>query len=229
MPHEAAPLRERRACCARDRDPCPAGRRPPIAVAGSGDPMRRRNLLTLGVMGGLAVLARPARAQLALQNGRVGFLTPIALEGPATTRGGLLLRALEARGYVLGRNLTLVARAAEGRVDRLPALARDHTGTGLLIQTGSTAGSSRKRLQAGRPAREAEYGGHLPLRAYPVSERGGGRQLSATIAPLRTAAKPTQSRYGAISHAAGRDARAKSREVTTIATSNATMSTSAQP
>ncbi|WP_167858612.1 ABC transporter substrate-binding protein [Methylobacterium nonmethylotrophicum] len=86
--------------------------------------MRRGDLLLASVT---AVLARPsrARAQLAPQNGRVGLLTPIGLEGPATPRGGLLVRALETRGYVLGRNLTLVARAAEGRVDRLPALARD--------------------------------------------------------------------------------------------------------
>ncbi|MGY2052240.1 ABC transporter substrate-binding protein [Methylobacterium sp. JK268] len=83
--------------------------------------MRRRDLLG----GGLAALAWPsaARAQLAARPCAVGFLTPIGLEAPTTPRGSLLVRALETRGYVLGRTLSLVARAAEGRLDRLPALA----------------------------------------------------------------------------------------------------------
>ena len=81
--------------------------------------MIRREFLTL--LGG-AVVAWPlaARAQQATQV--VGLLTAINLPDWATNA---IRAGLGETGYAEGRNLTIIARSAEGHFDRLPALAAD--------------------------------------------------------------------------------------------------------
>jgi putative ABC transport system substrate-binding protein len=77
--------------------------------------MRRRAFL--GAMSGSAVL--PAWAQSSLPT--IGVLATTVEEGVMAP----LRRGLEAGGYVEGRNVTIVYRSAEGRFDRLPALAAE--------------------------------------------------------------------------------------------------------
>jgi putative ABC transport system substrate-binding protein len=68
-------------------------------------------------MSGSAVL--PAWAQSSLPT--IGVLATTVEEGVMAP----LRRGLEAGGYVEGRNVTIVYRSAEGRFDRLPALAAE--------------------------------------------------------------------------------------------------------
>ncbi len=74
----------------------------------------------------LGMLAAPlaADAQQPAKLPRVGVLYP----GPtavATTRIAALLEGLRSMGYVQGQHFTLESRVAEGRPERLPALAAD--------------------------------------------------------------------------------------------------------
>ena len=83
--------------------------------------MDRRDFMAL--LGSVAVAwPRAAVAQTSSKVYRVGVLgagAPIADNSPF---GAPLIRGLAQHGYVLGRNLVLERRGAEGRVERLPAL-----------------------------------------------------------------------------------------------------------
>jgi len=84
--------------------------------------MRRRlfvSLACIGVAAASAALAqRPARAY------RVGVLNATDAETNAVMLG-VLRDGLAERGYVVGRNLTFDESYADGRLDRLPELARN--------------------------------------------------------------------------------------------------------
>lgn len=87
--------------------------------------MRRRHFL--GALGAAvaapALLVRSAHAQKAAPR-TIGFLSPTSLEGNVDNLTALR-QGLKDEGFVEGENLTIVYRFAEGRNDRLPALAAD--------------------------------------------------------------------------------------------------------
>jgi putative ABC transport system substrate-binding protein len=85
--------------------------------------MRRREFITLVAAAAIAS-PRAAIAQSSSKVYRLGTLTPGALLDDKTPLGGVLLKALEQRGYTLGKNLSLDARAAAGQVAKLPELIR---------------------------------------------------------------------------------------------------------
>jgi putative tryptophan/tyrosine transport system substrate-binding protein len=82
--------------------------------------MRRREFITL--LGGAAV-AWPiaARAQQA-KVPRIGYLVTGPLQSPAVDA---FRQGLQERGYVEGQNIVIEFRAAEGRMERFPALASE--------------------------------------------------------------------------------------------------------
>jgi putative ABC transport system substrate-binding protein len=82
--------------------------------------MRRSTFLKLA---GAGVLAVPfaAHAQKTAK-AVVGLLTPVTFDADVFDA---IRKGLGERGYVEGRNLTLIARSAEGKLDRLPALAAE--------------------------------------------------------------------------------------------------------
>ena len=93
--------------------------------------MRRRPFLQLA---SASVLATPlvARAQKAA-NATVGLLTTATLDaaGLAAVKKGL-----GERGYTEGRNVTFIARAAEGKYERLPALAAELVAANVSVILG---------------------------------------------------------------------------------------------
>ena len=75
-----------------------------------------------------ALFAAPlaAEAQAAGKLYRVGILSPGGVPDPsAATSPNLVPIALRELGYIDGQNLVVERRFAEGKIDRLPALARD--------------------------------------------------------------------------------------------------------
>ena len=80
--------------------------------------MKRREFM--GLIGGAAMSPMAARAQQPKVY-RVGFF----LGGPAESTASLFnafREGLRERGYAEGRNITLVQRDADGRMERLPDL-----------------------------------------------------------------------------------------------------------
>ena len=85
--------------------------------------MDRRRLL-LASLGSVLVLPLDARAQVGARTYRLGILTPgvcSVTSAPSTTRA--VAAVLGKDGYVEGRHLAIESRCAEGKLDRLTALA----------------------------------------------------------------------------------------------------------
>jgi putative tryptophan/tyrosine transport system substrate-binding protein len=96
--------------------------------------MNRRGLLAL--IGGAAALAPfGATAQLGLPV--IGYLSSRSAEAETPLRTGFL-DGLEQRGFVVGRNVAIEYRYAEGSFERLPSLAAELIGlpAALLVATG---------------------------------------------------------------------------------------------
>jgi len=85
--------------------------------------MRRREFIALLTAAPIA-LPLGAPAQQPAKEARIGFLFP---SDPVVTRHYLdaFLEGMRAHGYVEGQNLKLERRYAEGRIERLPALAAE--------------------------------------------------------------------------------------------------------
>ncbi len=105
--------------------------------------MRRREFIA--GLGSAAAWPFAARAQ---QSGMpvVGF---ISSRSPGELAGVVeaFRRGLREAGFIEGQNLTVAFRWAEGRYDRLPALAADLVGRGVavLFAAGAAVGSRRQR------------------------------------------------------------------------------------
>ena len=87
--------------------------------------MKRRTFMAL-VSGGLLAAPRGAEGQQPAKGARIGYLVTGSLESPETRA---LLDAfregLRERGYVEGQNIVIEYRAADGKLERGPALATE--------------------------------------------------------------------------------------------------------
>jgi putative tryptophan/tyrosine transport system substrate-binding protein len=121
--------------------------------------MRRRDLMLL--LGGAVSLPRDLRAQQRAMR-VIGFLGSTS-PGPYTPFLAAFREGLHDSGYVEGQNVAIEYRSAEGRHDRLPALATDLVGrkVDVIVVGGTTAVQAAKkrnlhnpdRLQRSRPGR----------------------------------------------------------------------------
>ena len=87
----------------------------------SGDQMDRRDTVLALLALGAAPLA--AEAQQSAKAARIGFLSSNLAGNPRSPEQ--FLQGLRDLGYVEGRNVVIESRDAEGKLDRLPALAAD--------------------------------------------------------------------------------------------------------
>ncbi len=111
--------------------------------------MKRRELLAL--IGGAAALAPfGATAQPGLPV--IGYLSSRSAEAETPLRTGVL-DGLEQQGFVVGRNVAIEYRYAEGSFERLPSLAAELIGlpAASLVATGSPAAGAAKKATATIP------------------------------------------------------------------------------
>jgi len=102
--------------------------------------MRRRELMLL-FLGGAMTAARALRAQQKAMP-VIGFLSSSS-PGPTAPYMAAFRQGLSETGYVEGQNVAIEYRWAEGRYDRLPALAADLVGRNVdLIATGGGTSSA---------------------------------------------------------------------------------------
>jgi putative ABC transport system substrate-binding protein len=141
--------------------------------------MRRRPFISLA---GASLLAAPfpANAQKAA-NATVGLLTTGTLDakGIAAVKKGLA-----ERGYVEGRSVTFIARAADGKYDRLPALAAELVAANVSVILGVGGPFPARAAKAITPTIPIVfgYGGDPVLDGLVASyNRPGGNVTGATF------------------------------------------------
>ena len=86
--------------------------------------MDRRTFIG-SLAGGLLAAPLAAEAQQAGKVARIGYLVTGSLESLEPARVDALRQGLREHGYVEGQNILIEYRAADGRVERLPALAAE--------------------------------------------------------------------------------------------------------
>jgi len=107
--------------------------------------MDRRNFMTMAAAGLLALPLAARAQQPAPRTHRVGVLGAEGA-GPIARYLETLRSDLRDAGYVEGRNLVIVERHAEGRYERLPALAAElvRLDVDVIVTSGSKAGLAAK-------------------------------------------------------------------------------------
>jgi putative ABC transport system substrate-binding protein len=154
--------------------------------------MKRRTFLA-GLALPLALRSIAARGQEAGRVYRLGMLAPTPAPTPPADQGTatrLIPQALGRLGYVEGRNLVLDRRYAEGRLERLPAIARAIVDgrPDVIVTIGSAA--TRAAMDATSSIPIVLYGNLDPVAAGLVSTlaRPGGNVTGVLIAPEGTLA-----------------------------------------
>src|SRR6516225_4080720 len=109
--------------------------------------MRRRELMLM--LGGAMTAIRGLRAQQKAMP-VIGFLSGGAgpTSGSASPTWAAFLQGLSETGYVEGQNVAIESRAAEGKFDRLPALAADLAGRNVDLIFAPTEPAARAAKNA---------------------------------------------------------------------------------
>ena len=136
-----------------------------------------------------ACLVPGAQAQSPMQVYRIGVLRPTPVP-PNDFMASALPNALRELGYVEGRNLILEMRYAEGKLDRLPALARDLVDKQMDVIVAVSAAAIRAAKAATSSIPIVFFGNLDPVKAGFVTSLGkpGGNVTGILIAPDGTLA-----------------------------------------
>jgi putative tryptophan/tyrosine transport system substrate-binding protein len=153
----------------------------------------RRQFIGAFALGLLAApLATQAQAQQAGRVYRLGILSPTPVPAPSERKTAAILipSALHEFGYVAGQNLVVERRYAEGKLDRLPALARElvQLRVEVIVAIGSAAIRAAKDATTTIPI--VLYANIDPVSAGLVKSLAnpGGNVTGILIAPAGTLA-----------------------------------------
>ena len=107
--------------------------------------MDRRAFLAGTVVGGLLAAPLATEAQQAAKIARIGYLETNPVTSPHVREA--FLQGLRDLGYVEGRNLVIEYRDAEGKADRLPALAAELVAlkVDVIVASGTLAALAAKQ------------------------------------------------------------------------------------
>ena len=153
--------------------------------------MPRRAFLALlgGVVGDAP---RVARAQQPGRIYRLGILNSTTTPAPSDqhTSAFLILKGLTELGYASGQNLAVEVRYAEGRLERLPELARELVQLGADVIVAVTQSGARAARQATTVIPIVFYGNFDPIAAGLVKSlaKPEGNLTGILIAPAGTLA-----------------------------------------
>jgi putative tryptophan/tyrosine transport system substrate-binding protein len=149
--------------------------------------MDRRAFLAIAT--GAVATSLAAEAQQAGRVARIGVLCPIACDGAGVDAFRLALRDL---GYVESRTLVFEFRAADGRVDRLPALATElvQTKVDVIFTTwGTAAALAAKRATATIPVVVGGAGDPVKAGIVPTLAKPGGNVTGVSSVALELESK----------------------------------------
>jgi len=137
---------------------------------------------------GLGLLAAPlgADAQQAVKVSRIGVLL-IGGRGPAEHLLQAFEQALRERGWVTGQNLVIEYRGAEGRYDRLPALAAElvRLEPQVLVAVGTAAARAAKDATSKIPIVMVNVTDPIREGLIASFARPGGNVTGFTFVPTR--------------------------------------------
>ena len=141
--------------------------------------MRRRELMLL--LGGAMTAARALRAQQKAMP-VIGFLSG-GSPGPAAPIAAAFRQGLSETGYVEGQNVAIEYRWAEGRYDRLPALAADLVGrkVDVIAAGGAPFGTRGEKRDLDDPDRLHIVGDPVAAGLVASLARPGGNLTGVSI------------------------------------------------
>ena len=172
--------------------------------------MRRRKFL--GVLCGAAAAWPLAARAPAAKVARIGYLLTGALEAPETrVNRNVFRQGLNELGYIEGRNIVIEYRSADGKIERLPALATELIGlkVDLIVALATPAGRAAQQATTTIPVVVTAMGdpvrdGLVASLARPGGNITGTTFLGPELVPKRLALLrellPTISRVAVLWH-----------------------------
>jgi len=169
-------------------------------------PGRRALLRTAGLA--LLAVSRRAPAQSSAAARRIGFLGGASAAGYAPLLEALVL-GLRDHGYVVGKNVTIEYRWADGNYERLPTLASELVGlkVDLIVTQGTPAALAAKRATSTVPIVMAIVGNPVESGIVESYAKPGGNitgssfffdELNAKRLELLKVARPSLTRAGVL-------------------------------
>ena len=155
--------------------------------------MKRREFITL--LGGAAVWPLAARAQQGERVRRIGLLMPIAsADLEAQKRIGAFVQALEKLGWLEGKAIAFEMRYADGKPERLPALANElvHANVDVIVTHAAQPIEAVRKATNTIPIVMATVGDALGAGYVASLARPGGNITGLTLFATEQSAKQLQ-------------------------------------